>query len=65
MTYNLSTEHKDKFHSYRDDRNKIAHGKTLSYSLDKALKGNEFLYNLAKEIDKHVVTNYMIIEKYR
>ncbi|QHI36464.1 hypothetical protein IMCC3317_18270 [Kordia antarctica] len=65
LTYNLSTEHKDKFHSYRDDRNKIAHGKTLSYSLDKALKGNEFLYNLAKEIDKHVITNYMIIEKHR
>lgn len=65
LTYDLDTQSKDNFHTLRDDRNKIAHGKRLSYTLDKALLGNEFLYNLAKKLDEHVVKNFMIIEKYR
>lgn len=65
LVYNLVEATKNKYHNLRDDRNKIAHGKKLSYTLDKALIANEFLYDLAKKIDEHVVNNFMIIEKYR
>lgn len=65
LVYDLDEKTIGNYHKLRDDRNKIAHGKKLSYTLDKALSGNEFLYNLAKKIDSHVVNNFMIIERYR
>jgi hypothetical protein len=65
LVYDLDEKTISKYHKLRDDRNKIAHGKKLSYTLDKALVGNEFLYDLAKKIDSHVIKNFMIIERYR
>ena len=55
----------DRFHTLRDHRNKIAHGKNLSYDLKRAIDANYFLYNLAKAIDEHVIKYFFINEKYR
>lgn len=57
------TERKE-FHKLRDDRNKIAHGKNLKYSLQKAVKASNFFRELSLKIDQHVVENFLVVERY-
>lgn len=58
------TDERDKFHGYRDLRNKIAHGRpdAASLHLKKAIEANHFLRNLALRIDRHVVENLLLVE---
>lgn len=60
----LSDDEKQRFHAYRDMRNKIAHGRpdALSLHLKKAVEANNFLRNLAIKVDNHVVRNLMLVE---
>ena len=54
----------DRFHTVRNERNKIAHGSNLSYDLDAAVEHSNFLNELSRKIDDHVVSAFMIIERY-
>lgn len=61
----LPIETRSRYHNLRSIRNEIAHGKKLSFELVKAIEGNQFLYKLATQIDRHVVQHFFIIENYR
>jgi hypothetical protein len=52
------------FSAYREQRNRIAHGRAdmKSLHLRKAVEANNFLRNLALKIDKHVVEHFLLIE---
>jgi hypothetical protein len=52
------------FSTYREQRNRIAHGRAdmKSLHLGKAVEANNFLRNLALKIDKHVVEHFLLIE---
>lgn len=52
------------FSDYREQRNRIAHGRAdmKSLHLGKAVEANNFLRNLALKIDKHVVEHFLLIE---
>lgn len=54
----------DVFNGYRDDRNKIAHGRAdkTSLHLSKAVEANNFLRNLALKIDRHSVEHFFLVE---
>lgn len=60
----LTQEEIARFHSIRADRNKIAHGKSLSFDLRKAIDAGYFLRNLALKIDGNVVRSFFIVERY-
>ena len=62
MDVEESTE--SRFHNVRDERNKIAHGKNLSYDLTKAVDVSNYFRELAMEIDQHICRNFMVIEKF-
>lgn len=63
--FELSVEDVEKYHSFRYVRNTIAHGKKLSYDLSKSVVANQFLFDLAGELDKFVVQYFFVIERYR
>jgi hypothetical protein len=52
------------FQAYREQRNRIAHGRADAESLhlSKAVEANNFLRNLALKIDRHVVEDFLVIE---
>lgn len=52
------------FNAYREQRNRIAHGRAdgASLHLSKAVEANNFLRNLALKIDRHVVDHYLVVE---
>ncbi|QJI39455.1 hypothetical protein HKK52_00430 [Pseudomonas sp. ADAK2] len=50
------------FSSYRDLRNNVVHGKTLTVEFNEANAANKFLRALALKIDKHVVRHFLVIE---
>lgn len=56
----------DIFHNYRNLRNRIAHGRASEDDLflRKAIEANYFLRNLALKIDKHVIENFLVIERF-
>lgn len=60
----LDEDEKDTFNSYRQMRNKIAHGRpeATAFHLQKAAEANNFLRNLALKIDHHVVDNFFVVE---
>ena len=60
----ISKEETEKFKSYKDIRNRIAHGKAenTDFYLRMAIEMNDFLRNLALKIDGHIVKNFFIIE---
>ena len=61
----ITEQEVSKFHNIRGDRNDIAHGKSLKYSLDKSLDASKFLFALATKIDLHVSRLFFVIEKLR
>lgn len=52
----------DMFNKIRDKRNKIAHGNSIEIEFKEANKYNKFLRNLALQIDKHSVDNFLVID---
>ncbi|WP_313737116.1 HEPN domain-containing protein [Sphingobium yanoikuyae] len=60
----ISANDRDKFHSVRDSRNKIAHGKSLAFDLQKAIGISNFFLDLSRRVEGHVTSRFMIIEKY-
>lgn len=64
LTVDVSTQERDRFHAIRNERNKIAHGKALSYELKKAVDASYFLKNLAQKIDEHIIESFFLIERY-
>jgi RiboL-PSP-HEPN len=60
----LDPSEKERFSSYRDMRNKIAHGRpdATSFHLRKSVEANDFLRNLALKIDRHVIDNFLVVE---
>lgn len=64
LLFDMTEDEAQKFHTFRDTRNKIAHGKRLSYDIKKALDTSNFLRELAIRIDSHVVDYFLIIERY-
>jgi len=52
------------FNTYREQRNKIAHGRASGASLHLAnsVKANNFLRNFALKIDRHVVDHFLLVE---
>jgi hypothetical protein len=60
----LADQERDRFHSIRNDRNKIAHGKNLSHDLRKAVDACYFLKNFALKIDICIVKNALLLERY-
>ncbi len=65
LLFEINSQRTKDYHNIRDVRNKIAHGKKLSFDLAKAIEANQFLYKLATEIDRHVVQHFFVIERYR
>jgi hypothetical protein len=62
LLYPLSQSDRDTFHSLRDKRNKIAHGKLTRYPVRTAVTHGKFLRDLAVGIDKYLVKNFLMIE---
>lgn len=60
----ITEQESTRFHAIRDERNRIAHGKNLSYDLRKAVDASYFLRNLAVNIDEHILRNFLILERY-
>lgn len=60
----VDDQERDRFHSIRNDRNKIAHGKNLSHDLRKAVDACYFLKNFAMKIDNCIVKNALFVERY-
>ena len=60
----LTADEQARIHAIRDERNKIAHGKNLSYDLRKAVDASYFLRSMALKIDAQVVKNFLMIERY-
>lgn len=60
----LTPDERARIHAIRDERNKIAHGKNLSYDLRKAVDASYFLRSIALKIDAQVVKNFMVVERY-
>lgn len=60
----LSKDEHRKFHDIRNFRNKIAHGEKVDITLKKVMEINDFLRKLSVKVDKQIVNNYLIIEKY-
>lgn len=60
----LSDEERDRFHEIRTSRNKVAHGKSLSFDLKKAISASTFFLDFSRRIEDHVVARFMIIERY-
>jgi hypothetical protein len=60
----LSDDDIKEFHRIRDIRNSIAHGKNQGFNMKSAMKCNTFLRDLSVKIDKHIVNNYFVIERF-
>ncbi|WP_016951133.1 HEPN domain-containing protein [Anabaena sp. PCC 7108] len=58
----MTEQEKENFQEITDIRNKIAHGEIKEIDLSKAIKMNNFFRELALKIDKHLITNFFIIE---
>ncbi|NGZ83529.1 HEPN domain-containing protein [Duganella aceris] len=61
----LSDDLVEKFHAIRDIRNKIAHGQKVELIIKDVAEYNSILRDLALSIDRHLVDNFYISEKYR
>lgn len=61
---NINDDDVKEFHRIRDIRNSIAHGKNKGFDITAAMQCNTFLRNLAVKIDKHIVGNYFVIERF-
>jgi len=64
LVLDLSESERSRFHMIREERNGIAHGKNLSFDLQKAIDVSNFLRLLSMKIDTHIVENFMVIERY-
>ncbi|HEX8211775.1 MAG TPA: hypothetical protein VF584_16490 [Longimicrobium sp.] len=64
LTYPVSQAEHDRFHTIRDQRNGIAHGRVLGHDLRKAVDASNFFRELSLRLDTHVVENYLVIERY-
>lgn len=61
--YQFSDADELRFHSIREKRNSIAHGKSDgNLSLGNVIEHNYFLRNLAVDIDTHFRTHFFIVE---
>ncbi len=58
----ITDTERSEFHTLRDKRNKIAHGKLHRYPVRIAITHGKFLRDLAVRIDKHIVENFLLIE---
>ncbi|MBV4469923.1 HEPN domain-containing protein [Pseudomonas siliginis] len=58
----LTESEVESFSSYRNLRNSVAHGQTLTIDFNEANAANSFLRSLALKIDKHVVKHFLVIE---
>jgi hypothetical protein len=62
--YSWTDDQKSKFHEIRDIRNRIAHGKRVSLSLERVAGYNSFFREMALNIDKHLVDLFFICERH-
>lgn len=61
----VSDEIVEQFHEIRDVRNKIAHGHKIDISIKDVSTMNSLLRDFALEIDRHLMNNFFLTEKYR
>lgn len=52
------------YNAVRENRNKIAHGKTVTLALDDVRKANDFFRDMTFKTNSHLIENYFIVEKY-
>lgn len=52
------------YHAIRENRNKIAHGKTVTLALDDVRKANDFFRDLTFKTNSHLIKHYFVVEKY-
>jgi len=64
LTFEMTTQEKERFHTVRADRNQIAHGNGMSHDLKKAVQVSNYFRELALRIDEHIVEYFFIIERY-
>jgi hypothetical protein len=55
----------EQFHEIREIRNKIAHGKKVDLAIKDVTAMNSVLRDFALALDRHLVNNFFISEKYR
>jgi len=60
----ISDDDIKEFHRIRDIRNSIAHGRNQGFDIKSSMNCNTFLRNLSVKIDKHIVNNYFVIERF-
>lgn len=60
----VTTAEKQTYDSIRKIRNKIAHGDTVSLTLDDVRKANDFFRDMTFRVNSHIIENFLIIEKY-
>ena len=61
----LSEDLVEKFHAIRDIRNNIAHGQKVDLTIKDVAEYNSILRDFSLSIDRHLVDNFYITEKYR
>lgn len=61
----LSESLVESFHAIRDIRNKIAHGQAVTLIIKDVAEYNAILRDFALAVDRHLVANFLITEKYR
>jgi hypothetical protein len=66
LQLSIDQESIDSFNGYRENRNKIAHGRAAQtiLHLAKAVEANNFLRNFALKVDQHIVSNFLVIEPF-
>lgn len=62
LLFPISESTTSKFHTLRDTRNKIAHGRRTRYPVNSALMAGTFFRDLAVGIDGHIVEHFMMVE---
>lgn len=65
LLFKMTKDESDKFHSIRDNRNKIGHGaKHFNPHLNDVINANKFFKSLSDRIDKHVTLYFFKVKNY-
>jgi len=60
----ITAAEKQTYERIRNIRNKIAHGVSVSLTLDDVRKVNDFFRDMTFRVNSHIIDNFLVIEKY-
>lgn len=63
LFFKFEQSRRERYHLIRDKRNEIAHGRVSEIDFKEAIEINNYLRDLALDIDMHTIEHFMIIDK--